>query len=143
MTGPEKYLDVTVPDHIRSVWQTWEAVEWRLCQHYNNSNFYPPDQRFGVDRPDGMCAVHRSQWRRWQGRRFKGQLWPGPVPGCRLRTADGWKQYRSGGIDYWERARVEWDTKTIAQMKAIEELCLSGRSAQCAGDRRRRSVVSL
>lgn len=133
MKPPETYLKVPVPVHIRNVWRTWEAAEWRRMRHADRGQLYGPDQRFTVSPPRGMCGVHGVQWQQWRDRWFKGH------------------RFLASGIDMginrfmrpedaWDFGRAEWDELTIEQMRAVEELCLSGRSAQC--DRKREEEVA-
>lgn len=131
--APEKYLNVTVPESIAKGWRAWDGVEWRRNQHAAHGNFYPPDQRFGVDITDGMCALHRRNWITWRNKHFQGIRFPG------LGCGDGWVNARTEADlpEMWERARAEWDEQTIAQMRQGESICLSGRSRQCEGERRR------
>lgn len=125
--APDEYLGVPVPDEIKHRWRTWEGVKWRLSRHDNRGVFCPPDQRFGVDLPAGMCPIHSRAWREWRDRRFKGVRFPGYPAGdgfCNARTEDG-------VAGDWERARTEWDEMTREQMRLAEQACLSGRSKQC------------
>lgn len=130
-TAPDEYLGVLVPGDIKRAWRAWQGADWRLAQHYNRGWFTPPDQRFGLVLPEGVCAVHRRMWREWRDRRFNGIRFPGFPAGdgfCNARTEDGI-------VEDWERARAEWDEMTREQMRAVEDLCLSGRSVQCEGPR--------
>lgn len=130
MTGPATYLDVAVPDHIRSGWQTWAGVDWRITQHGNHNNLHPPDQRFTVLVPEGLCAVHRKMWFAWRNKTFRGNQFPGGL------LSDGLTAYTREHLDsVWADARCNWDRDTIAQMRAVEQCCLSGRSSQCSPTR--------
>lgn len=122
--APEHYCGAAVPLPIRHAWRSWEAAEWRTGQHVNRGNLYPPDQRFTVSPPAGMCPHHHEQWQKWRDRRFKGH------------------RFHSSGMDMginrfmkpgeaWDFGRCEWDELTIEQMRLVEDLCLSGRSTQC------------
>lgn len=142
MKAPETYLDTPVPEHIRVAWRTWAGMEWRLAQHYDRGNLYPPDQRFGVDAPAGLCSVHQRHWWRWRNKHFRGQTWPGPFPNGGFRSADGFREGRQSLETEWEQHRRWWDEQTIEQMQAVESVCLSGRSRQCAGARHRLAVAA-
>ncbi|MFI6368672.1 hypothetical protein ACIBG0_38820 [Nocardia sp. NPDC050630] len=122
---PDTYLGVVVPEDVKAVWSTWDGVEWRRWRHYNRGDLYLPDQRFSVRLPAGMCVFHRDMWLRWRNRFFSGRTWFG----------DGFRSAYMAAADAWDHYRNEWDEKTIEQMRAVEESCLSGRSKQCAGQR--------
>lgn len=137
MSGaPEKYLNVTVPEDIARVWRTWAGVEWRLAQHYGNGQVYPPDQRFSVGLPDGMCVLHRQMWLDWRDWRFnRHQFGSGP-------TAMGINQFMRSE-EVWAFRRADWDEKIIDRMKLAESICLSGRSRQCDSERVFRSLPAV
>ncbi|MGW5387160.1 hypothetical protein [Nocardia sp. NPDC003963] len=141
MSAPEEYLGTAVPARIRLTWRTWAGVEWRIARHADHGNLQPPDQRFGVDIPDGMCSVHRRQWRRWRDKRFRGLVWPGPFPNGGFRSADGFRAGRHSLDVEWEQHRCWWDEQSITQMRLTEAVCLSG-SRQCDGVRYVRAVAA-
>jgi hypothetical protein len=130
MTAPTVYLKVKVPEDIRSSWHTWAASEWRIDQHFAQGNVYPPDQRFGVHPPAGMCSAHLKNWYGYRNMRFdpvRGHRWPGH-PGTFL-TPEGFGEVAMERL--WNGRRREWDEKAIEQMRLTEQICLSGRSPQC------------
>ncbi|MFD4529148.1 hypothetical protein ACFWP7_35595 [Streptomyces sp. NPDC058470] len=124
---PHRFLDIPVPDDIRSQWHTWDAAAWRRSRHMDTNNLFPPDQRYTVRAPAAMCPHHRMSWLGYRNMNFdpvSGNRWPGhpgspfiPVGRNLARVA--------------EERRCEWDEKASAQMRLIEEICLSGRSPQC------------
>jgi hypothetical protein len=127
MTAPEKYLDVPVPEDVRVLWHRWEGAAWRKARHRDQNNIYPPDQRFSVRLPEGMCAVHRKIWLAWRDHQIdsvSGNRWPGH-PGSPFNPV---------GPDMetvFQHRRCEWEEKTIGQMQLTESICLSGTSSQC------------
>jgi hypothetical protein len=126
MNSPERYLNVQVPEDVRALWHRWEGAEWRKARHRDQNNIYPPDQRFNVRPPDGMCRVHRKMWIDWRNHQMdsvSANRWPGH-PGSPFVPV--------GDIaTLFERRRCEWDEETIAQMQLTERICLSGTSPQC------------
>jgi hypothetical protein len=129
---PDRYLDVPVPDEIRAQWHSWEAAAWRRNRHMGNNELYPPDQRYTVRPPAGLCPHHRGSWLGYRTMDFdpvSGNRWPGH-PGSPFIVV-GQDLARVA-----EERRCEWDEKASAQMRLIEQICLSGRSPQCdrAGD---------
>jgi hypothetical protein len=130
--APHRYLEVSVPDEIRRQWHSWDAAAWRRSRHMDTNNLFPPDQRYTVRPPAEMCPHHRESWVGYRNMNFdpvSGNRWPGhpgspfiPVGRDLTRVA--------------EERRCEWDEKASAQMRLIEQICLSGRSPQCdrAGD---------
>jgi hypothetical protein len=127
---PAKFLGVEVPEEIRKQWWRWEGAEWRIWQFMGQNNLFPPDQRFSVRLPPGMCQVHRQMWRDYRDMRFdpvSGNRWPGH-PGSPFTPI--------GDVDRCRKERRrEWDEKASEQMRQIEKFCLSGRSPQCEGER--------
>lgn len=129
---PDRYCGTEVPLPIRRAWRTWEAVEWRLSQHANRGEFYPPDQRFTVSPPVGMCSYHREQWQKWRDRWFKGQTFPGgSADDGFLGMRYVYKPTPDIAAEEWDRNRHDWDKQTCEQMQQVEQICLSGRSTQC------------
>jgi hypothetical protein len=128
---PTSFLGVPVPDEIARQWDRWEGAEWRLMHHRSTNNSFPPDQRYSVLPPSGMCPVHLDFWVREQTRDFdpvSGNRWPGhpgspfsPVE-CDLNRVREWR-------------RCEWDEKASQAMRRTEVICLSGSSPQCSGER--------
>lgn len=99
--------------------------------HYARGQLYPPDQRFGIAAPGGMCRVHLEMRRGYRDMYFddrSGNRWPGN-PGSPFTIID-----RDLGRELAWR-RFEWDDKASEQMRLIEDTCLSGRSLQCEGPR--------
>lgn len=125
--APDTYLDVPVPDSIRAQWTRWEGATWRQNQHRAANNPLPPDQRFSIRPPDGICPAHRQHWLDYRNMHFNpetGNRWPG---------YDG-SPFNPNGHDMGhlrEERRAEWDEKASEQMQLIERICLSGRSPQC------------
>jgi hypothetical protein len=132
-TASKTYQGVAVPEAVAGAWHTWEAAEWRkMAWICTNNDPYPPDQRFTVYAPWGMCTRHLDMRRRYRDMYFDdrtGRRWPGtpgspfPLIVLDLRRELAWR-------------RREWDEKASEQMREIERLCLAGTSAQCAGRRR-------
>ena len=128
---PAVYLGQPVPEHIAAVWRTWAGAEWRKMAYCAGNRVSPPDQRFSVRPPGGMCELHLGFWRRERDRRFdlvSGNRWPGS-PGSPFTIID-----HDLGRER-ERRRAEWDEKASGQMQLTEEICLSGKSPQCEGER--------
>ncbi|MEU4077686.1 hypothetical protein [Streptomyces venezuelae] len=125
--APSRYLDVPVPEEIREEWHSWGAATWRRNQHLSTNDLFPPDQRYSVRPPAEMCPRHHESWLAYRNMNFdpvSRNRWPGhpgspfiPVGRDLNRVA--------------EERRCEWDEKASAQMRLIEEICLSGRSPQC------------
>lgn len=125
---PHVYLGVTIPENIKAEWRRWAAAEWRKNQHFSRARVYPPDQRFSVKPATGMCRLHREHWFAWRDRWFKGRRFlasPIDMGINRFMRPE----------EAWDFGRAEWDDLTIEQMRAVEDLCLSGRSVQCEGPR--------
>ncbi|MFE5514490.1 hypothetical protein ACFQ9J_28545 [Streptomyces sp. NPDC056529] len=124
---PDTYLDTPVPTHIRDTWTTWDAATWRTSQHHAANQPYPPDMRFTVRPPAGMCPTHRQAWIDYRNMRFNeetGDPWPGNPMSPFLYVGTDVNRIR-------EERRVQWDRKASEQMRLIERICLSGRSPQC------------
>ena len=133
--APEMYLKVAVPEHIREVWRTWAGVEWRVTQHANRGNFSPPDQRFGVNIPAGMCGVHRRMWLDYRDKRFNpatGQRWPGVGLFGHLDPGGITAHNGDAKLRLLEERRCEWDVRASEAMQGVESCCLSRRSTQCS-----------
>ena len=126
--APATYLNVAVPPEIAEQWDRWEGADWRRMRHMDANNMFPPDMRFGVRSPKGMCPVHLEIRRGYRDMHFdpvSGNRWPGH-PGSFLDPIEA-------DLDrVREHRRCEWDRKASEQMKLTEEICLSGRSPQCA-----------
>lgn len=128
-TAPDTFLGIPVPDDIKLQWKRWEAAAWRSAQHRNRGRLYPPDERFNVRLPNGMCVTHRQMWLDCRNMHFDpitGDAWPG-IPGSPfLFVGHDMRDLR-------ESRRHEWDEKASIQMRQIERLCLAGGSPQCSG----------
>lgn len=127
MSAPDVYLGVTVPAEIREHWTRWEGARWRQMRYRDTNRLFPPDERFNVRPPAGMCPTHRRMWIGYRDMHFNpvsGNRWPGH-PGSPFtiigRDLDRVREER----------RVEWDEKASEQMILAEDICLSGRSPQC------------
>lgn len=127
MDAPDTFLGTRVPDDIKNQWHRWEAARWRQQQHMAGNRLYPPDERFNVRLPKGMCETHRQMWLDYRNMHFDpvtGNRWPG-IPGSPF-------QYVGHDTnDLREQRRCEWDEKASAQMQLIEHICLAGGSPQC------------
>ncbi|GAA2803403.1 hypothetical protein [Streptomyces showdoensis] len=124
---PATYLGVDVPPHIRDSWHTWEGARWRTQRHWANNKPFPPDQRFTVRPPAGMCPTHRQGWLDYRNMRFNeetGDPWPGNPQSPFLFVGSDMNRLRN------ER-RLQWDRKASEQMQLIERICLRGDSPQC------------
>ena len=98
----------------------------------STNNLFPPDQRFGVCPPSGMCEAHLEHWYAERNRRFNpitGNRWPGHPGSPFIPVGRDLNRVR-------EERRREWDEKASDRMQLAEEICLSGRSPQCHGERR-------
>lgn len=127
---PERYLDVPIPAHIRDQWRSWPAAEWRKQQHRATGRSFPPDERFNVAPPEGICPVHRGLWVDYRDLYFDpvtANRWPGEHGSMFTIVGHDLDRVR-------EERRYEWDEKASEQMRLIEQICLSGRSPQCAPD---------
>lgn len=125
---PNTFLGVSVPDDIKASWGRWEAAEWRRMRHSDNGRLYPPDERFNVRLPKGMCETHAQMWLDYRNMHFDpvtGDRWPGNPGSPFLFVGHNMR-------DLLEGRRVEWDEKASAQMRQIEHLCLAGGSPQCS-----------
>jgi hypothetical protein len=131
MTAPASYQGVPVPEAIAAAWKTWAGAEWRKQAHWSKNRLNAPDQRFSVVPPAGMCTVHLEMRRGYRDMHFddrSGNRWPGGA-GSPFTIID-----RDLGRELaWRRS--EWDEKASEQMQLIETMCLTGRSAQCGGER--------
>jgi len=124
---PDTYLGNAIPENIKNQWCRWEGAEWRKQQYNATNRPYPPDERFNVRMPDGMCPAHCEAWLKWRNVHFDpvtGDRWPGTPGSPFVVIGHDLKAVR-------EERRVEWDEKTSHQMQLIEQICLSGRSPQC------------
>jgi hypothetical protein len=93
----------------------------------DQGNLFPPDQRFTVSPPPGMCPRHlriRQQYRDQHYDPRTGNRWPGHA-GSPF-TIIGRDLHRVS-----EERRCEWDEKASDQMRLTENICLSGVSPQC------------
>jgi hypothetical protein len=116
-----------VPDGIKAAWRSWEAAEWRQAQYRATSRLYPPDERFNVRLPDGLCERHAQNWLDWRNKRFDpvtGDAWPGTPGSPFLFVGHDMDDLR-------EQRRVEWDEKSSLEMRKVERACRSGRSDGC------------
>lgn len=139
MTTPDTFLGTRVPEHIKQQWKRWEGATWRQLQHRNNSRMYPPDERFNVRMPQGMCEAHRQLWLDYRNMHFDpqtGDRWPGN-PGSPFLYVG----HDMGAL--LEQRRVEWDEKASEQMRFIERICLAGGSSQCTPKDESAVVVAL
>jgi hypothetical protein len=124
---PQTYLGRPVPEHIAAGWRTWDGAAWRQMAYRSTNRLNPPDQRFSVLPPGGMCVPHLEMRRGYRDMHFNpvsGDRWPG-VPGSPFTIVGP----DLSAAREWRRA--EWDERASEQMRAIEEMCLSGRSSQC------------
>ena len=136
MTGarampPSEFLERPVPDDVRALWDRWEGAGWRRMSHHARNELFPPDQRFSVRMPAGMCTTHRRFWIDYRDMHFNpvtGDRWPGVAGSPFTYVGHDMARLR-------EERRVEWEEKSIGQMQLIENICLSGRSPQCSGKR--------
>jgi hypothetical protein len=127
-TPPDTFLGTPVPEQIKTGWRTWEAAAWRQQQYRNSNRLYPPDERFNVSPPKGMCPAHRQMWLDYRNMHFDfrtGDRWPGN-PGSPFTIVG----HDLGQV--LEERRAEWDEKASAQMRLIERRCLEGDSRQCS-----------
>lgn len=124
---PAVYCGNDVPARIHLLWHRWEGAAWRTAQHWAQNVSFPPDQRFTVRPPQGMCPTHRQHWIDYRGMEFDpvtGNAWPG----CHGSPFD----YVGTDMDRLrEERRVGWDRKASEQMRLIERICLRGDSPQC------------
>ncbi|MFE2164821.1 hypothetical protein ACFXB3_07075 [Streptomyces sp. NPDC059447] len=124
---PAVYCGTDVPPHIHLAWHRWEGAKWRTFQHLGQNKLYPPDMRFTVRPPDGMCWTHRKHWRDYRDMLFD------------YETGNRWPGYHGSPFEYVgtdmnrlrEERRVQWDRKASEQMQLIERICPSRRSPQC------------
>lgn len=124
---PAVYLGVDVPAAIHKVWFRWEGAAWRTARYLDTNQLYPPDQRFTVRSPGGMCETHGEAWLGYRNMHFDpvtGNRWPGGHGSMFDLIGPNLDQVR-------EERRVEWDQKASAQMRLIERICLSGTSPKC------------
>jgi hypothetical protein len=124
---PGVYQGSAVPEEIRGQWRRWEGAAWRKGVHMSRNQLYPPDQRFSVRPPGGMCRRHLEMRRGYRDMYFdprKGYRWPG-TPTLEWSVCD------RDTAKLLESRRCEWDGKASEQMRAIEECCLAGTSPQC------------
>ncbi len=127
---PEIYCGQAVPAPIAATWRTWDGAAWRQMAYRATNRMNPPDQRFSVPPPGGMCVVHLEMGRGYRDMHFNpvtGNRWPGgsgspfAIIGSDLSAEREWR-------------RAEWDDKAAGQMRLIEKICLSG-SPQCSEGR--------
>lgn len=126
-TAPDTFLGQPVPEHLKQQWRTWEAAAWRQQQHRASNRLYPPDERFNVSPPKGICPAHHQMWLDYRNMRFNpvtGDRWPGNPGSPFLYVGENMRELR-------EQRRVEWDEKASEQMRFIERACLAGNSIQC------------
>lgn len=129
-TAPATYLGTAVPDDIAAAWRTWEGAAWRKGAWLSANRLNPPDERFHVRAPGGMCKRHLEMRLGYRNQYFdprSGNRWPG-TPGSPftiIRKLDEELAWR----------RAEWDEKAGEQMRLIEECCLRGTSPQCSEGR--------
>ncbi|MEW1760579.1 hypothetical protein AB0393_29205 [Streptomyces cyaneofuscatus] len=124
---PHRYLDSPVPDDVRSRWTSWDAAAWRRSRHLAANTLYPPDQRHTVRPPAVLCPHHRESWLGYRNMNFdpvSANRWPGHPGSPFIPVGRDLARVR-------EERRCEWDEKASAQMRLIEDICLSGRSPQC------------
>lgn len=125
---PTAYLGVEIPEDVRAAWWRWEGARWRVMRYQDRHNgAYPPDVRFSVRPPTGMCPVHLDLRQRYRDMHFNptsGNRWPGH-PGSPFVVIG----HDLNKVREWRRA--EWDRKASEQMQLTEQICLSGRSPQC------------
>jgi hypothetical protein len=129
--APASFLGVPVPVDIARQWDRWEGAEWRLMRYRSTNNLFPPDQRYSVLPPGGMCRVHLDMWVRERNRNFdpvSGNRWPGHPGSPFIPVERDLNRVRE-----WRRR--EWDEKASQAMKDTEAICLSGNSPQCSGER--------
>lgn len=124
---PAVYCGNDVPARIHLLWHRWEGAAWRTAQHLGQNVSFPPDQRFTVRTPHGMCPTHRQHWIDYRNMYFD------PVTGNRWPGSHGSPfEYHGHDMDRLrEERRVEWDRKASEQMRLIERICLRGDSPQC------------
>lgn len=137
---PAIYLGADVPPAIHAAWFRWEGASWRTAQYLGTNKPFPPDQRFTVRFPKGICEAHGELWLGYRNMYFDpytGNRWPG--------ASGSPFEYHGHDMDRLrEERRVEWDEKASAQMQLIERICLRGDSPQCSADvPLRRPVVDL
>lgn len=138
-TAPDTYLDTPVPEHLKQNWRTWEAAEWRQQQYLNTNRLYPPDERFNVRPPEGMCERHAENWLGYRNMRFdpvQGDAWPGTANSPFLFVGHDMDELR-------EERRFEWDEKASLRMRQAERMCRSGRGDGCFPRRRAAKVIPL
>lgn len=126
-TAPDTFLGTPVPEHLKRQWRTWEAAAWRQQQHRANNRMYPPDERFNVSPPKGVCPVHHQMWLDYRNMHFDpvtGDRWPGNPGSPFLYVGENMREL-------CEQRRVEWDEKASQAMRQVERTCLSGNSPQC------------
>jgi hypothetical protein len=127
-TAPDTFLGVPVPDDIKAQWKRWEGAEWRTMRHMGTNNMFPPDQRYSVRPPQGMCQTHHEMWIGYRNQNYDprtGNRWPGHAGS--MFTIVGHDIARVS-----EERRVEWDRKASEQMQLVERICLRGDSPQCS-----------
>lgn len=69
------------------------------------NNLFPPDQRFGVTWPSGMCVTHRQHWLDYRNHRFDpvtAGRWPGGPGSPFIVVGPDLGRVR-------EERRVEWE----------------------------------
>ncbi len=138
-TAPDTFLGQLVPEHLKAQWRTWEAATWRQQQYRATNRLYPPDERFNVSRPKGMCEKHAQMWLDYRNMHFDprtGDRWPGN-PGSPFLFVG------HNTAEILEQRRVEWDEKASEQMRLVERICLAGGSSQCTPREETAEVVPL
>ncbi|MGW3196754.1 hypothetical protein ACWDBD_19610 [Streptomyces sp. NPDC001118] len=126
--APDTYLGVEVPEEIKKNWFRWEGASWRRMRYLGTNNPFPPDERYTVRMPAGMCATHREHWLGYRNMDFdpvSGNRWPGGAGSPFNPIGRDLARVR-------EERRCEWDEKASEQMRLIERICLSGNSPECS-----------
>ncbi|MEU3613422.1 hypothetical protein ABZ725_14060 [Streptomyces sp. NPDC006872] len=136
---PDTYLGMPVPESLKQRWRTWEAADWRQQQYLNTNRLYPPDERFNVRLPEGMCERHAENWLGYRNMRFdpvKGDAWPGNAGSPFLFVGTDMEDLR-------EQRRAEWDEKASQRMHQVEQICRGGRGDGCFPRRKTAKVIHL
>ena len=137
--APDTFLGATVPERLKAQWRTWEAAEWRKRQYLATNRLYPPDERFNVSMPKGMCERHYNNWLGYRNMIFDretGYAWPGTPGSPFLFVGHNMNDLR-------EARRADWDEKASERMQAVEEMCRGGRSNGCSRRRKTADVIPL
>lgn len=137
MTAPESFLGNPIPEHLKNQWRSWEAAEWRQAQYLAANRLYPPDERFNVKLPKGLCERHAENWLGYRNMRFDpvtGDAWPGTPGSPFLFVGHDMDDLR-------ELRRAEWDEKASAAMRQAERMCRGGRGNGCSRRRKPAEVI--